>query len=215
MSSSTLYRASGLALLLGALLFIIGNILGTVLFPGNSTATQLSSALYVSVSLVSFIGELLLLLGLSGIVVRQAQRAGWLGFVGFVLTFLGGALLTSTSVVSFLVFPWLAQVAPKLATGNGPPAFFVYFLVAGILFALGGILLGIATMGAQVLPRWAGLLLIIGAVISVVDIPLSGTIGSIVGLVAFVLFAVAVGWMGYALLSEGPVEAVQPATASS
>src|ERR1700730_16208993 len=115
MSSATLYRASGLALLLGAVLGIIGFILSTVLFPGNSTPTQLSSALYVSVTLVSFIGELLLVLGLSGIVVRQAARAGWMGFVGFILTFLGAFLLTSASVVSFLVFPWLAQVAPKLA----------------------------------------------------------------------------------------------------
>jgi hypothetical protein len=196
MSSSTLYRASGLALLLGALLIIIGNILSTVLYPGTSTPSQRSSALFVSVALVVFIGGLLLLLGLPGIVVRQAARAGRLGFVGYVLTFLGSALFTSASV-------------------NGPPAGFFYGLVAYFLFALGGILLGIATMRAQVLPRWAGRLLIISAVLCIVYIPLSGPIGAIVGLVFTVLFAVAVGRMGYALMSERAVEAVQPATPSS
>jgi hypothetical protein len=200
MSSATLYRASGLALLLGALLGIIGNTLTTVLFPGNSTSTQISSALYVPVFVLFFIGTLLLVLGLPGIVARQAQRAGWLGFVGFVLTFLGAFLFTSVTVVNFLVLPYLAQVAPKLiAGGNGPPALFVYFLVASLLFGVGGVLLGIATMRARVLPQWSGLLIIVGAVLTLVDFPLTGIISSIVSIVSFVVFALGIGWIGYAL----------------
>src|SRR5213080_4295792 len=107
MSSTTLYRVSGLALLLGALLFVVSNVLTTILFPGNSLPTQSSSALYVSVSVLSFIGASLLLLGLPGIVVRQAAQAGWLGLVGFILTFLGGLLFTSVTVISFLILPWI------------------------------------------------------------------------------------------------------------
>lgn len=203
MSSATLYRASGLALLLGALLFIIGNVLSTVLFPGNSTPTQLSSALYVSVSVLSFIGGSLLLLGLPGIVARQAARAGWLGLVGFILTILGGLLFTSFTVVSFLILPWLAVIAPQsaaqLTSANGPPAFFVYFLVASLLNAVGGVLLGIATMRARVLPQWAGLLIIVSAVLLLVAFPLTGIISSIVSIVASVLFALGLGRIGYAL----------------
>ncbi len=168
MSSATLYRASGLALLLGALLGIIGNILNTALFPGNAPHQYLTP-LWVVVTLVSLIGPLLLL---PGIAARQAPRAGWLGFIGFILTFIGGFLLTSFSVVGLLVFPWLAQVAPKLAVGNGPPASFLFLLVAGVLFALGGLLLGIAVMRAGILPGLAGLLLLIGAVLNLVTFPL-------------------------------------------
>ncbi len=199
MSSATLYRASGLALLLGALLGIIGTILNTFLFPGRGNPTQYTSALYVSVTLLSFIGSLLLVLGLPGMCVRQATRAGWLGLIGFVLTIVGGILFTSLSGVTFLVLPWLAVNAPQLAAGNGPPAIFVYVLVASLLFAVGGVLLGIATMRAEVLPRWAGLLILVGAVLNLVDFPLSGIIGGIVGLVAFVLFALGLGWIGYVL----------------
>lgn len=213
MSSTTLYRASGLALLLGALLGIIGNILSSVLFPGNDPHQYLT-VFWVIVTLVSFLGSLLLLLGLPAIAVRQTPRAGWLGFIGFILTFIGGFLFTSFSVVSLLVLPWLAQAAPKLAAGNGPPASFLFFLVAGVLFALGGILLGIAVMRAGILPRWAGLILLIGAVLNLVTFPLNGIISSIVSGVAFVLFAGGLGWMGYTLMSARSMEEVQASTPS-
>src|SRR6266852_9854555 len=199
MSSGTLYRSSGVALLVGALLAIIGNVLSSVLFPGMNDPNQYVSALWLPVMLLGFVGSFLLVVGLPGMVARQATRAGWLGLVGFVLTFIGGFLFTSFYVVTLIVLPWLAQVAPKLAAGNGPPAIFVYFLVASLLFAVGGVLLGIATMRAGVLPRWAGLLIIIGVVLNLVDFPLNGIIGGIVGLVAFVLFALGLGWIGYVL----------------
>jgi len=214
MSSGALYRLSGLVLLVGALLAIIGNVLGTVLFPGNDPH-QYANALWLPVMLLSFIGPLLLLVALPAVAARQAPRAGWLGLVGFVLTFIGGFLFTSSSVTALLILPWLAQVAPKLAAGNGPPAFFVYFLVASLLFAVGGVLLGIATMRAGVLPRWAGLLVIFGAVLNLVGFPLSGAISSIVGVVAFVLFGLGFAWIGYVLMSGGSSEVVQPSPASS
>ena len=88
MSSATLYRASGLALLLGALLGIIGNILSTALFPGNDPRQYLTT-LWVVVSLVSLIGPLLLLLGLPGIA-RASGPACWLaGVHRLFLTFIG------------------------------------------------------------------------------------------------------------------------------
>ncbi len=110
-----------------------------------------------------------------------------------------------------IIQPYLAQAAPKLLAGDGPPGIFVFFLIAGTLFALGGILLGIAVMRAGILPRWAGLLLLIGAVLNLASIFLGG----IVGTVAFVLFAVAFGWIGYALTTESRAEAVQSVPASA
>jgi hypothetical protein len=208
MSPVTLYRASGLALLLGLALIIIST--------GLSFAFQFMTPQWWVVTLGWNIGSLLLL-GLPGICARQALRAGWLGFAGFLLTFISVFLTASFFFVyTLLILPWLAQVAPKLA-GSFPPALFLFTLVAGILFALGGILLGSAIMRAGVLPPLSGLLLLSGASLTLLTlIPVYGRIISlIVGTLVFVLFAVALGLIGYALMSTRSVDTAQPATASS
>ena len=87
MSSVTLYRASGLALLLGLALIIIST--------GLSFAFQFMTPQWWVVTLGWNIGSLLLLLGLPGICARQALRAGWLGFAGFLLTFISVFLTAS------------------------------------------------------------------------------------------------------------------------
>src|SRR5260370_25705150 len=106
MSSGTLYRSSGVALLVGALLAIIGNVLSSVLFPGMNDPNQYVSALWLPVMLLGFVGSFLLVVGLPGMVARQATRAGWLGLAGFVLTFIGGVcfLWFFLSVSLFLSF---------------------------------------------------------------------------------------------------------------
>ena len=212
MSSALLYRASGLALLLGALLGIIGTILSCSL-PGNDPHQYLTP-LWVVVTLVGFLGSLLLLLGLPRIPALQAARAGWLGFTGFILTFIGGFLFTSFSVVGLLVLPWLAQVAPtwlpevdhqrslssfswQATVCSGRHSARLRRYAAGVL----------ATLGWPAPPDWCAP--------NLVTFPLNGILASIIGTVAFVLFAGGLGWMGYALMSARSMEAVQPTTPST
>ena len=198
MSSVTLYRASGLALLPGAVLYIAGSILsfaGAPLTPLWLVAT----GVYIS-------GMVLTLLGLPGIVARQALRAGWLGFVGFLLTFLGWFLLAGFYVVDDLIMsPWLDALAPQVyAQWFVNPAVGVTIHVVNSLLGGGGVLLGIATTRAGVLPQWAGLLLIAAAVFALG----SFVIGSLTS-VAVGLLSLGLGWMGYALLTaKGEAEAV-------
>jgi hypothetical protein len=159
MSSVTLYRASGLALLLGTVLVVIGLPLSFAFMPDSPLALAMIGVWTGGIVLVQ--------LGLPGIAVRQASRAGWLGVVGFLLLFSGGFLLASFfAVLDLTIFPWLDFRAPLLSaqffTAN--PAVHVYLVVVSVLFGLGGVLLGIATMRAGVFPRWAGLLLIVGLV---------------------------------------------------
>ena len=213
MSAKTLYRVSGLALLLGAVLLIVTNILESTVFSSNDPQ-QLTNPIAQMVTLINVIGSLLLVFGLPGIVARQASRGGWLSLVGFVFTLLGGFLFTSLSLVNLIILPWLAQAAPKLAASNGPGTLFTAYLVAGIAFALGGILLGIAIIRAKIWSRWAGILLIVGAVLNLVDFPLNGPISSIVSILSFILFAGALGWIGYNLMSTGTLEVVEQSVSS-
>jgi hypothetical protein len=202
MTSANLYRWSGLALLVGAIVAIIGNVLSAVLFPGNVNPPPSQMTVSTILGLLSLIGQMPALIGLAGLAVRQAREAGGLGLVGYALTFFGGFLLTSFQVVAIVVFPWLFQVAPNAANSGPPPSFFTFFLISNILFGVGGLLLGLAVMRGGVFPRTAGLLLLIGAVLNALGFPLNGVLSTIVSTVSFVLFAVGLAWMGYVLWQE-------------
>ena len=203
MSSVTLYRASGLALLLGAVIFIVGSILSFA-FPPITPLWLVMTGMWIS-------GMVLLLLGLPGIVARQAPRAGWLGFVGFLLTFLGWFLLTGFYVVDDLILsPWLDALAPQVyAQWFVNPAVGVSIHVANSLLGVGGVLLGIATTRGGVLPRWAGLLLIAAAVFD-----LGSFVIGILTTVAVVLVVLGLGWIGYALLTAKGEAVPRPVPAS-
>jgi hypothetical protein len=188
-SSVTLYRASGLSLLLGAALVLIGLPLSFEFTPDSPLALVMIAVWTCGVVLVQ--------LGLPAIVVRQASRAGWLGFVGFVLTFSGGFLLASFfAVLDLTVFPWLDAHAPLVSfqffTANS--AAHVYLVVVSALFGVGAVLLGIATMRAGVFPRWAGLLLI-------VSLASLGTFVNFILIVTAALGLVGLGGIGYALIT--------------
>ena len=78
-------------------------------------------------------------------------------------------------------------------------------------FALGYLILGVAILRGLGLPRWSGLLLIVGVVLSspppvVVPTVLILTVGG-------VLLGAGLAWLGYALWSEKGEMAVQPKTA--
>jgi len=214
-SSATLYRLSGLALLMGALLEIITAIVIALLFPSN-TPQQASSApqqylttSWLIVALLSLVSSLLQVGGLPGVCVRQRAQAGRLGLVGFILTQAGSILFVGINVIDLLVLPFLAVNDQRLLT---PPASYTtYLLAAALLVTVGVVLLGLATMRAVVFPRWAALLLIVSIVINLVSFtPLPTGIGGLVEKVAEVLYALGLAWMGWVLLAERGATLVQP-----
>jgi hypothetical protein len=220
MSSATLYRWSGIVLLIGSLIGVIGTILDTIAFPDhNLTAQQtLSMAFTIDVTLF-LVWSLLLTLGLPGLYLRQAARSGKLGFVGFVL-FLLGLLMGGVAfgTVQATIFPYLAQSAPKLlpSGGAGPDSGFVLWILAPLLLlGIGAILLGIGTRRAHIFPGWTGLLLIISGVLSFLSLPaLPPPFGTIIDFVGNVTLFVAFAWCGYQLMTQKS-ETVEAVTRSA
>src|SRR5258708_3256072 len=100
MSSRTLYRLSGLALVIGTILSIIYQV--SQAFINGNDLTSLAGSLAVISSLVGFIGSVLIVVGLPGMYSRQAGRAGLLGLIGFLLVWYvvlyEGVLIPFTSV---------------------------------------------------------------------------------------------------------------------
>jgi hypothetical protein len=215
-SSATLYRLSGLALLVGALLSLIVDV-AEDLFISIEDPHQVLSASWLTVMLLSTISSVLVVGGLPGILVRQRAQAGWLGLLGFVLTLVSGILLTGLTITRLLVFPYLAATAPQLLTGDSPPvSIIMYTLVAALLVVVGAALLGVATMRAGVFPRWAGLLLIVGVALNLaLLVPLPNPIiAGVFDKLADVLVSLGLGWMGFVLLARSEVSLVQPLEAA-
>jgi hypothetical protein len=214
MSSRSLYRWSGGTLIVSSLLLIIEIVVSNVMCPGHACTPQQEMSLpWLLVALTWLIGSLLFVIGLPGMYLRQAGRAGALGFVGFLLVFFAVLLGEAAfSLLQIIVLPFLAQHAPQLIGPNsGPPALFVLFIVAPLMITIGSILLGIATMRARVFPRLVGILLLVSGIIFLLTIPpLPSPLGDILEVAAFVAFDVAFLWCGYLLMAgeRGTVETV-------
>jgi membrane protein implicated in regulation of membrane protease activity len=72
------------------------------------------------------------------------------------------------------------------------------YALTGVLYLLGGLLFGIATFRAGILPRWAAGLLAVTALLT----PLAALLPHQIQRLAAVPMGIAVAWLGYALLSE-------------
>jgi hypothetical protein len=141
MSSSNLYRWSGLATILGGVLLPLSwvlRFLAGVGRPVNGT--------------VEFVGTILLIFGFMGVYLFQREETGIPGFLGFLLVTISNCLALGEC--------WLQNgTVTGVAAVLGP--------LVGITMLLGFILLGIGTWRANKLPRWAAVLWVLGGLLIV------------------------------------------------
>jgi hypothetical protein len=151
---------------------------------------------------------LFFLVAIAGLYFRQIHRMGWLGFTGFVLFSLSWWLQTGFVFVDLFVLPPLAPAAPQfidsfLGIVNGFPgqldigAMVPVYGLLGLLYLVGGILLGVATMRAGVLPRAPSLLLAVTALVT----PAAALLPHAIQRFAAIPMGVAFIWLGVALFT--------------
>jgi hypothetical protein len=85
----------------------------------------------------------------------------------------------------------------------------IYNLLVGIPYMLGGLLFGIATLRAGILPRWPAGLLAVAATLT----PAAALLPHAQQRFAAMPVALALAWLGYALWSERRAPAAQTAPA--
>lgn len=202
---SYLLRWSGLAALLAGVIFVLIQ----PFHPADELASVTTTG-WVVIQSLKLLMSFLFLAGVTGVYVRQAPEAGWVGFAGFLALAASWALQSGLVFLEAFVFPPLAATAPDFVASalsmiNGTEATMgigalpgVYG-ASGLLYLLGGLLFGIATYRAKVLPRGAAVLLAVGALLPI-------ALSSFVAHPYDRLFALPVGiglaWMGLVVFLE-------------
>jgi len=207
MSSKTLFRLSGLALLMALPIQIVGSLL----HPPSEEVVDVLKSIYGPAHIIIFVSWVFALLGLPGLYARQAHRAGVLGLIGFVLTMLAAAYHFYLLLYEAYPTPLLAkETATQALIGPGGPLAHGAGALGPLAFALilAFPLFGIATVRAGVLPRWAGWLQIVSVPVFIVSsfilspdapAPIQGV--SAISLMYYLLF-LGYAWGGYALWTE-------------
>jgi hypothetical protein len=172
-----------------------------VLHPDETAdPTAVLTSSWLVIHTIFIIGDVLSIFGLIGLYTRQSQEIGSIGLIGFILAIIGSALFVGVLMIDSYVIPVLAaEITTQPLLDEAGPLFGgplgLVFLAAGITFALGTLLTGFTTLRAAVLPRWAGLLLLIGGPLLAFTPPLPHLVGTIGG----VLLGLSYIWLGYAL----------------
>lgn len=211
-TASKLIRWAGLAVVVAGIIFA-----GIQpIHPPDELASVTTSA-WAIITPVKTAMCLLFLLGIVGLYARQVNKVGWLGLAGFLLLSLSWALQTAFVFAEAFILPQLATTAPQfvdsylgLASGRAStvnlgvlPALYA---VVGVSYMLGGLLFGIATLRAGILPRWAAGVLAVAAAVT----PAAALLPHHIQRFAAVPVAFALAWLGYALWAERRERASEP-----
>jgi len=187
--------------------------------PPGETAQYAFYPLWVPSHLIGAIGFVLILLGMIGLYARQLEKVGLLGLIGFILTFVGFTLSAGALIfLSVIIVPFLAvQGMDSLVDPKGPLfsslAMQLTVGVSALSLLLGMLLFAIATLRANILPRWGAWLVIVSIPLGILGVLLIFFIGTSLQGIVQAIPGIVVGlgliaW-GWALWSEKDVMVVQ------
>ena len=211
-TAASLIRWAGLSVMVAGICYVLVGMFHPVNVLASVTTTRWA-IVHVLASAMCFFG----LFGITGIYARQVEKTGWLGLVGYLLLSLWLVLITGFTFVEVFILPLLATTAPTFVEGflgvfsssasaMNLNALSTIWTLTAPLYMLGGLLFGIATFRAGILPRWAGILLAVGTALTPVAALLPPELQPKVA----VPVGLALAWLGYALWSERREQTSEP-----
>ena len=212
-TASNLIRWAGLSAMVAGVFFVLVGMFHPLNILSSVTTAQWG-VVHILATAMGFFG----LLGLTGIYARQAEESGWLGLAGYILLSLWLVNLAHFTFIEVFVLPPLVTEAPIVVESfmgifSGSPGEInfgalstIYDLNGFIGYMIGGLLFGIATFRARILPRWAGGLLAIGAML----VPFAALLPPVHEAKVTVPGGLALVWLGYSLWVERRQKAVEP-----
>jgi hypothetical protein len=204
MNTRNLIRWAGVSAIVAGICFVVVGLFNPpdVLSSLTTTRWAITHSLAIAMSVFG-------LLGMTGLYARQVEAAGWLGLAGYLLWSLWLLLALPFTFFEAVILPLLATKAPMLAESflviftrsAGEMTFGVLadlWALADILFLLGGLVFGIATLRAGILSRWAAGVFTVGIALA----PPSALLPHELRPLVAVPIGLGLAWLGYALWSE-------------
>jgi hypothetical protein len=212
MTSAQLFRASGLALLSGAVVFLVHIVARSAItaHAGGITTTFAQDSLWVPINALGVIGAVLVLVGMPAMYARMAGASGLLGFIGVLLLALGWLFFgVFVSFYSMVVLPWLASTTPLLADElNQHPPLLLTFSAALLADVVGTVLCAISLVRGGLHPRWvssvlfASAFMMIGGIVIAPRGPASNVAINLLSNLGPVLLMIAIGALGLRMWAE-------------
>lgn len=164
-TTTQLTRVAGLSAVAAGLLFI-----GVQINHPPLDLALVTTSEWVVRETMKLLLSVLALIGITGMYLAQVKKAGALGLVGYGIFGAGFLIMLTVQVIGVVVLPAIAQTAPSYVSdvlavaGGGTAIGDIGFmetlsLLGGITYMVGGLLFGIALFRADVLARWASILL--------------------------------------------------------
>lgn len=172
MVSFRFFRWTGVAAIIAGCIYLVIQLLHP-----SDTLSSVTTPMWVIVHVLSMVMDLAAIIALTGIYALHAYKFRIFGFIGYILFSLFFGLSLAFHFVEAFVLPVLTTGASKfiegiqgLVTGVASEVDLgvipIIYTIAGLSYLLGGFILGLSLFRANIVPRTAGLLLAIGALIT-------------------------------------------------
>jgi len=166
MSESALSRYAGpIVLIVGAYLTVTHLALEFVFVSFSDVAVMAADPLYRVLNLAYAAAFSGLAIAACAAYDRQAREAGRFGLVALCAAIIGTVNLGANMWFEGFAVPWLAGVVPQILTAEKTLFWQVGYLSSYILFSIGWVLFGFASLRARVFPRLISLAIVVGGLI--------------------------------------------------
>lgn len=166
MPESALSRYAGpIVLIVGAYLAVIHLALEFVFIRFSDLAVMLADPIFRGVNLAYAAAFSGLAIAACAAYDRQAREAGRFGLVALCAAIIGTVNLGANMWFEGFAVPWLAGEVPQILTAEKTLFWQVGYYSSYLLFAIGWVLFGLASLRARVFPRLISLAIVAGGAI--------------------------------------------------
>jgi hypothetical protein len=181
---------------------MIQQLVALTFFDRSRIEATMANPLFVPLAVAYFVAFCGLLVALVATYSWEADEAGAFGVLGLLAALVGTMFLAGDLWFEAFAVPWLGDVAPAslhLAGGT----LVIGAVASYVLFAVGWVLFGLASIRARVFPLPISITIVVG-----------GIIGFQAALPPFAIpLAVAISWLGIWMIRTSPVANMAPAPA--